>query len=75
MIFNTCLEFPLGVLQPNDFFEGDFFSGHVHMRTLRFPLAVFEGVDLTNIIKISLPFDQIETGALFIADLEFMKGD
>ena len=67
--------YPAGVRQPNDFFEGDSFSGHVYMRSLRFPLEQFDDVDLGNIVEIALLFDQTQTGALFIADLELVKSD
>ena len=69
------LEFPEGVRQPNDFFEGDYFTGQVHMRTVRIPLEEFEGVDLANITEIALLFDQTERGTLFVADLELVRDD
>ncbi|HET6446765.1 MAG TPA: hypothetical protein VFI27_19530 [candidate division Zixibacteria bacterium] len=69
------VEYPPGVRLPNDHFEGDSFSGHVTMPTLRIPLEEFEGIDLANITEIALLFDQTQAGALFIADLEMVKGD
>jgi hypothetical protein len=69
------IEFPSGVRQPNEFFEGDRYTGHVFMGTQRFPLEQFEGVDLANIAEIALLFDQSETGTLFVADLELVRGD
>lgn len=69
------LAFPPGVRQPNDFFEGDSFSGHVTMREVRIPLEEFAGIDLTHINEIALLFDQSPSGALFIADLELIKSD
>jgi hypothetical protein len=67
--------YPAGVRQPNDFFEGDSFTGHVHMSTLRIPLEQFSGVDLANIVEIVLRFDQTESGALFVADLLLVQDD
>ncbi|MFN2188930.1 MAG: hypothetical protein ACK2T3_09200 [Candidatus Promineifilaceae bacterium] len=71
------LAYPIGERQQNDFFEGGFFSGHVHMRQVRIPLAEFATVDLTHITEIALVFDQSDTGSLFLADLElvFVEGD
>jgi hypothetical protein len=67
------IEYPPGLRQPNEFFEGDFFTGHVFMRTLRTPLDEFTSVDLSQIVEIALLFDRSETGAIFIADLELVK--
>jgi len=69
------LAFPPGARQPNDHFEGDLFTGHVVMRHVQIPLEAFEDIDLVNISEIALLFDQAPTGALFIADLELVKGD
>jgi hypothetical protein len=69
------LAYPPGIRQPNDFFEGDRFTGHVTLRAVKIPLEEFEGVDLENITEIALVFDQIQTGAIFIADLELVKSD
>jgi hypothetical protein len=67
------LAFPPGARQPNDHFEGDWFTGHVTMRTVQVPLEAFEGIDISNVAEIALLFDQTPTGALFIADLELIK--
>ena len=70
------LPYPIGERQPNDFFDGGSFSGQVHMHQVRLPLAEFADVDLTQISEIALMFDQSDTGALFLADLELVsKGD
>jgi hypothetical protein len=65
-----ALEYPPGVRQPNEIFEGDRFTGHVIMHTVRVPLQAFGDVDTSNIAEIALIFDQIPSGALFVADLE-----
>jgi hypothetical protein len=65
--------FPLGETQPAMFFDGDAFIGHVHMSSLRIPLASFTAVDLTHITEIALIFDQTSSGTLFLADLELVK--
>jgi dienelactone hydrolase len=64
------LEYPPGVRQPNDFFEGDRFTGHVTMHTVRIPLQAFGDIDTSNIAEIALIFNQTPSGALFVADLE-----
>ena len=68
------LPYPVGERQPNDFFEGGYFTGQVHMRQVRIPLAAFAAVDLTQITEIALLFDQSDTGSLFLADLELVSG-
>ena len=67
------LDFPIGQRQPNEYFEGDSFSGHVYMNSVRIPLTEFGGIDLTNITEIALLFDQTSSGTLFIADLSLIK--
>lgn len=67
------LAYPPGVRQPNEIFEGDWFTGHVTMHTVQVPLEAFEGIDISNVAEIALLFDQAPTGALFIADLELIK--
>lgn len=67
------IPFPIGETKPNDFFEGDYFTGNVHMSSLRIPLAALTAVDLAHITEIALVFDQTPTGALFLADLELIK--
>jgi hypothetical protein len=68
------LPYPVGERQPNDFFEGGYFTGQVHMRQVRIPLAAFAAADLTQITEIALLFDQSDTGSLFLADLELVSG-
>lgn len=43
----------------------------VLLNTVRIPLSVFTGVDLTNIISVTLKYDQTANGALMISDLAF----
>ena len=67
------LPYPVGERQPNDFFDGDYFTGHVHMNQIRISLEEFETADLTQISEIALLFDQSDTGSLFLADLELVS--
>ena len=69
------VEFPEGVRKPNDYVEGNSFTGHVYMETLRVPLEEFAGIDLSAIAEIALLFDQSQTGALFFADLAAVQGE
>ncbi len=67
------IDFPVGENQPNDYFEGGFYSGHVHMSTLRIPLNEFDGIDLATVTEMVLIFDQTPGGTLFVADLDLVK--
>ena len=67
------LPYPAGKRQPSEFFEGDSFTGHIHMKTIRLPLSDFSGVDLSKITTIALNFDQRDSGELFIADLALIR--
>ena len=67
------LPYPAGIRLPSEFFEGDSFTGHVHMKTIHLPLSEFSGVDLSKITEISVSFDQSNTGELFIADLALIR--
>lgn len=69
------IDFPAGKNQANDFFDGGFFTGHVHMSSYRIPLTEFDDIDLGNISEIAILFDQTESGTLFIADLTIIKID
>ena len=69
------LPYPPGVRQPNEIFEGDWFTGHVNMHTVRVPLEEFDSIDTENIVEIVLLFDQTSTGALFMADLELVRSE
>jgi hypothetical protein len=65
--------YPIGERQPNDFFDGGYFTGHVHMHQIRIPLVEFAAVDLTQISEIVLIFEQSDTGSLFLTDLELVS--
>ena len=67
-----ALAFPVGVRQPNDYFEGDWFTGPVYMSSIRVPLIAFTGIDLGNVVEVALVFDQTDSGRIFVADLEFI---
>ena len=69
------LAYPPGVRQPNDYFEGGSFTGHVTMRPVHIPLKEFASIDLANIAEIALLFDQSPSGAVFVGDLELVKGN
>ena len=45
---------------------------HVIMNQIRFPLASFEGVDLTDVVAVELAFSRTERGVIDVADLAFM---
>jgi hypothetical protein len=68
-----ALAFPAGETVEDDLFEGGLFSGRVPLTTLRFDLASAQGVDLQAITEASLMFDQAPSGALFLADFEFVQ--
>ena len=68
-----ALAFPAGETVEDDLFEGGLFSGRVPLTTLRFDLASAQGVDLEAITEASLVFDQASSGALFLADFEFVQ--
>jgi hypothetical protein len=67
------LPYPVGKRQPSEFFEGDSFNGHAHMKTVILPLSDFPGIDLAKITEIALIFDQRDSGELFIADLALIR--
>jgi hypothetical protein len=69
-VSGLALEYPPGVRQPNEIFEGDRFTGHVTMHMVRIPLQAFGDIDTSNIAEIALIFNQTPSGALFVADLE-----
>lgn len=67
-----ALAFPVGEVQEDQTFTGGLFSGRVPMTTIRLLLSDFSGVDLSQISEIALLFDQTESGALFMGDLELV---
>lgn len=68
-----ALAFPPGEMQEVSATETGFFTGRVPLTTVRLPLSAFEGVDLSDIAEIALVFDQTPSGALFVADLEWVR--
>ncbi len=68
-----ALAFPPGVMREVTATESGFFTGRVPLTAIRFPLDSFAGVDLSDIAEIALLFDQTPSGALFLADLEWMR--
>lgn len=71
----AALGYPVGIVKPNDYFEGGMFTGHVLMTSIVVPMAEFGGIDLSHVTEVALLFDQTETGTLFLADLEFVAGE
>lgn len=68
-----ALGFPPGVLQADEVFKEGFFTGRAPLTTLRLPLSRFSGVNLAEVTEIALVFDQTDSGALFLADLEWVQ--
>lgn len=68
-----ALLFPAGNREDIDWDFGEIFTGRVPLTTIRLQLDDFVGVDLANIENISLIFDQTPSGALFMADIEWVR--
>jgi hypothetical protein len=68
-----ALQFPVGVKEESDIFEGGWFTGRVPLTSIRMLLRDFTGVDLSAIQEITLLFDQSPSGSLFISDLEVVR--
>ncbi len=49
------------------------FPGHSYLATVRVPLTSFADVDFSSIRAVALLFDQIDTGTLFLGDIEFVR--
>ena len=68
---------PALAFPPGDTFESDFFGPTftrlVPLATVRLPLADFAGVDLADVAEIALMFEPIESGNLFLGDLELIR--
>jgi hypothetical protein len=64
---------PVGERKPSEFFKGDAFNGHVHMKMIILPLSDFRGIDLADINEIALTFDKRDSGELFIADIALIR--
>ncbi len=68
-----ALAFPPGEMREVSATDTGFFTGRVPLTTIRLPLSAFEGVDLSDVAEIALLFDQASSGALFVADLEWVR--
>ncbi|MFN2107824.1 MAG: trypsin-like peptidase domain-containing protein [Candidatus Promineifilaceae bacterium] len=66
----AALAYPAGEIITG---EPQRFSGHVQMSSLRIPLAAFEGIDLAAVSEMVLNFDGRPSGAIFLADLGFVR--
>jgi dienelactone hydrolase len=64
-IARQALTFPPGLQR---------FAGHVILNQLRFPLELFEGVDLGDIRDVEVEFSRHRRGAINVADLAFTAG-
>jgi dienelactone hydrolase len=67
-----ALRFPQGELG-EPFFDIPLFTGRAPLLPVRIPLAAFEGVNLASIAEVALVFDQTDSGALFLADVELVR--
>jgi dienelactone hydrolase len=70
-----ALGFPPGEMQTDAAIATGFFTGRVPLTAIRLPLAGFAGVDLHDVAEVALLFDQTPSGALFIGDVEWVRGD
>lgn len=68
-----ALGFPAGEMQEVSATSSGFFTGIVPLTAIRVPLSAFDGVDLSNIAEVALLFDQTSGGALFLADIEWLR--
>jgi hypothetical protein len=59
---NDALEMPVGRFS------------HVMLNQIRFALTRFDGVDLTDIVRVELRFTRTPSGVIDLADLAFSKG-
>ena len=62
---NEALRFPSGVRR---------FTGHVLLQQQRFPLEMFDGLDLADVEEIVIRFDRTTAGVIDVADLVFSAG-
>ena len=62
---NEALRFPAGVRR---------FTGHVLLQQQRFPLELFDGLDLADVREIVIRFDRTTAGVIDVADLVFSAG-
>ncbi|HAJ35206.1 MAG TPA: hypothetical protein DCL15_05890 [Chloroflexi bacterium] len=67
-----ALRYPAGEAQPDDLF-GALFTGRLPLMPVRVPIQAFAGVNLANVAEVALVFDQSDSGALFLADVELVR--
>lgn len=70
-----ALAFPTGKKGFDDSLGLDTWDNHVLLSSIRVPLAAFSGVDLSDVQSVTLVFDAMGRGAIFIADLELLMTD
>ncbi|HEX6917733.1 MAG TPA: hypothetical protein VF140_06605 [Phycicoccus sp.] len=63
---NDALAFP---------FDDRAAGGHIVLHQMRFPLAGFTGVDLTDVVAVELAFTRTDRGVIDVADLAFYAGE
>jgi dienelactone hydrolase len=67
-----ALRYPTGETVADASF-GQVFTGRVPLTTVRVPMSAVGGIDKTDIREVSLLFDRTPSGALFLADLEWVQ--
>jgi hypothetical protein len=50
-------------------------GGKIALHQIRFPLAGFAGVDLTDVVAVELAFSRTDRGVIDVADLAFFAGE
>jgi hypothetical protein len=65
-----ALAFPAGELRTQE--EASLWTGFTPLSSIRIPLSAFEGVDLSQVAGLAFSFDGSESGAIRLADLEFV---
>ena len=65
-----ALAFPAGELRTQE--EVSLWTGFTPLSNIRIPLSAFEGVDLSQVAGLAFSFDGSESGAIRLADLEFV---
>jgi dienelactone hydrolase len=65
-----ALAFPAGELRTQG--DASLWTGFTPLSSVRIPLSAFEGIDLSRIAGLAFSFDGPESGAVRIADLEFV---
>jgi len=65
-----ALSFPAGELRTQE--KASFWTGFTPLSSIRIPLSAFEGVDFSQAAGLAFSFDGSESGAIRLADLEFV---